>query len=57
MPDECLRCILTLRICSTPEPTLMLSGGGVLPDAGPLTTGNGWNTMGVCPSTTATTRR
>ncbi|MFF7189392.1 lytic transglycosylase domain-containing protein [Streptomyces sp. NPDC008222] len=40
-----------------PEPTLTLPGGGVLPDAGPLTTGNGWNTMGVSPSTTATTRR
>jgi hypothetical protein len=40
-----------------PEPTLTLSGGGVLPDAGPLTTGNGWNTMGVSPSTTAATRR
>ncbi|WP_311318848.1 hypothetical protein [Streptomyces sp. PanSC9] len=24
-----------------PEPTLTLPGGGVLPDAGPLTTGNG----------------
>ncbi|MFJ5560547.1 lytic transglycosylase domain-containing protein [Streptomyces sp. NPDC093250] len=40
-----------------PEPTLTLPGGGVLPDAGPLTTGNGRNTMGVSPSTTATTRR
>ncbi|MGW7383129.1 lytic transglycosylase domain-containing protein [Streptomyces sp. NPDC054794] len=40
-----------------PEPTLTLPGGGVLPDAGPLTTGNGWNTMRVTPSTTATTRR
>lgn len=39
-----------------PEPTLTLPGGGVLPDAGPLTTGNGWNTMDVSPSTTATTR-
>ncbi|MGW2939907.1 hypothetical protein ACWDA7_51615 [Streptomyces sp. NPDC001156] len=39
-----------------PEPTLMLAGGGVLPDAEPLTTGNGWNTMGVCPSATAATR-
>ncbi|MGW5481882.1 lytic transglycosylase domain-containing protein [Streptomyces sp. NPDC004008] len=40
-----------------PEPTLTLPGGGVLPDAGPLTTGNGWNTMGASPSTTAPTRR
>ncbi|MFD4974175.1 lytic transglycosylase domain-containing protein [Streptomyces sp. NPDC058424] len=40
-----------------PEPTLTLPGGGVLPDAGSLTTGNGWNMMGVSPSTTATTRR
>ncbi|MGW1004115.1 lytic transglycosylase domain-containing protein [Streptomyces sp. NPDC002520] len=40
-----------------PEPTLTLPGGGVLSDTGPLTTGNGWNTMGVSPSTTATTRR
>ncbi|WBO69149.1 lytic transglycosylase domain-containing protein [Streptomyces camelliae] len=40
-----------------PEPTLTLPGGGVLPDAGPLTIGNGWNTMSASPSTTATTRR
>ncbi|WP_394815975.1 lytic transglycosylase domain-containing protein [Streptomyces gibsoniae] len=40
-----------------PEPTLTLPGGGVLPDAGPLTTGNGWNTMGASPSPTAATRR
>ncbi|MEV6116101.1 lytic transglycosylase domain-containing protein [Streptomyces sp. NPDC052109] len=39
-----------------PEPTLTLPGG-VLPDAGPLTIGNGWNTMGASPSTTTTTRR
>ncbi|ANP50408.1 hypothetical protein AVL59_12965 [Streptomyces griseochromogenes] len=39
-----------------PRPTLTLPGGGVLPDAGPLT-GNGWNTMSVSPSTTADTRR
>ncbi|MGW7526803.1 lytic transglycosylase domain-containing protein [Streptomyces sp. NPDC054783] len=39
-----------------PEPTLTLPGG-VLPDAGPLTSGNSWNTMGVDPSTTADTRR
>ncbi|OLZ70483.1 hypothetical protein AV521_15275 [Streptomyces sp. IMTB 2501] len=38
------------------EPTLTLPGG-VLPDAGQLTTGNSWNTMSVSPSTTATTRR
>ncbi|MDF3300645.1 lytic transglycosylase domain-containing protein [Streptomyces tropicalis] len=40
-----------------PKATLTLPGGGLLPHAGPLTTGNGWNTMGVSPSTTATTRR
>lgn len=40
-----------------PEPTLTLPGGGVLSDAGQLTTGNSWNTMSVSPSTTATTRR
>ncbi|MGV9249950.1 lytic transglycosylase domain-containing protein [Streptomyces sp. NPDC003697] len=39
-----------------PEPTLTLPGG-VLPDAGPLTTANGRNMMGPAPSTTATTRR
>ncbi|WP_420711371.1 lytic transglycosylase domain-containing protein [Streptomyces sp. NRRL F-5122] len=40
-----------------PEPTLTLPDFGVLPDAGPLTTGNGGNTMDVSPSTNATTRR
>jgi hypothetical protein len=40
-----------------PVPTLTLPGGGVLPDAGPLTIGNGSNTMGTSPSTTAPTRR
>ncbi|MEV6839007.1 lytic transglycosylase domain-containing protein [Streptomyces sp. NPDC051133] len=40
-----------------PEPALTPPGGGVLPDAGPLTIGNGWNTMGASPSTTTATRR
>ncbi|MFI6356666.1 lytic transglycosylase domain-containing protein [Streptomyces sp. NPDC050743] len=39
-----------------PGPTLSLPGG-VLPGAGPLTTGNSWNTMGASPSPTAATRR
>lgn len=39
-----------------PLPTLT-PPGGVLPGAGPLTTGNSWNTMRVSPSTTADTRR
>ncbi|MER7837903.1 lytic transglycosylase domain-containing protein [Streptomyces sp. NPDC096040] len=40
-----------------PEPTLTLPGGGVLPDAGPLTIGDGSNTMGASPSTNPPTRR
>ncbi|MFI9804845.1 lytic transglycosylase domain-containing protein [Streptomyces sp. NPDC052301] len=40
-----------------PEPALTPPGGGVLPGAGPLTIGNGWNTMGASPSTTTATRR
>ncbi|MEU6770168.1 lytic transglycosylase domain-containing protein [Streptomyces sp. NPDC046759] len=39
-----------------PEPAPTLPGGGVPPGTGPLTIGNGWNTMGVSPSTTTPTR-